>query len=69
MKKLLTIFILTVVGLKGHWAKVPTCNEIELMKSAIYNVVDEKPSRVPNAVRFGEKMFSSNYLSCLPIFG
>lgn len=34
--------------------RVPTCEEIDLMKASIYQVVDGQISRVPNAVRFGK---------------
>ena len=55
MKKFVTLFILALTLMEQCTSsKVPTCNEIELMRAAIHDVVDGQISRTPNAVRFGK---------------
>jgi hypothetical protein len=37
------------------YGRVPTCDDIDRMKTAIQNLVDGERSMIPTAVRFGKK--------------
>ena len=53
MRKL--ILIVLFVMLSECYGRVPTCDDIDRMKTAIQNLVDGERSMIPTAVRFGKK--------------
>jgi len=53
MRKL--ILIVLFVMLSECYGRVPTCDDIDRMKTAIQDLVDGERSMIPTAVRFGKK--------------